>query len=119
MRDNKLPTVFNLNWDALKILLKVVLVARHAVDVIVDNCYGTASIKKKVGVVYNNTKSSLYKIIIHMKPLIATIMIVVTLLTTWDKQSTIVAICLVLVVDNLLQGEVIIYVVAMMKSVRA
>ena len=56
--------------------------ARQAVDVIVDNCYGTASIKKKVGVVYNNTKSSLYKIIIHMKPLIATIMIVVTLLTT-------------------------------------
>ena len=56
--------------------------ARHAVDVIVDNCYGTASIRKKVGVVYNNTKSSLYKIIIHMKPLIATIMIVVTLLTT-------------------------------------
>ena len=49
-----------INREGLKRLLKAMSVERHAVDVLVGNYDGTTPIKKEVGVVYNNTKSSSY-----------------------------------------------------------
>ena len=50
----------------LKGLLKARSVATHAIDVIVGNYFdGAASIKREVGVVYNNTKSSTHEACDH------------------------------------------------------
>ena len=51
-----------LDWEELKRHLKARSVALHAVDVIVESDFdGATSVKREVGVVYNNTKSSTHK----------------------------------------------------------
>ena len=49
----------SLDCEELKRLLKARSVAKHAIDVLVGNHFdGATSIKREVGVVYNNTRSS-------------------------------------------------------------
>ena len=48
-----------LDWEELKRLIKARSVATYAIDVLVENYFdGATSIKRGVGVVYNNTNSS-------------------------------------------------------------
>ena len=57
-----------LDWEELKRLLKTRSVATHAIDVLVRNYFdGATSIKKEVGVVYNNTKSCTHRACDHYK----------------------------------------------------
>ena len=57
-----------LDWEELKGLLKTKSVATHAIDVLVGNYFdGATSIKREVGIVCNNTKSSTHKACDHYK----------------------------------------------------
>ena len=118
-----------LDWKELTRLLKARSVTRLAVEELDEDTDGATPITMEVSVVYNNTRVAHMKLVIIMKPLIAIILIVVTPIATWVKQSVtlvvniimIPMICLVaadhplIVVDNLIQGEVM----AVMGSMRA
>ena len=57
-----------LDWEKLKRLLKASSVATHAIDALVGNYFDSAtSIKREVGLVYNNTKTSTHIACDHYK----------------------------------------------------
>ena len=69
LRDTKLRMELmakhGLDWEELKRHLNVRSVAMRTVDVVVGNLYAETSIKREVGVEYNNTKSSTHKACDH------------------------------------------------------